>query len=144
MAPLRSNDDKLDASGLDLISRMMVLALRSDRSIDLGELDPKNITFKYEVETFSSGASPIVRTTVQHADQMLFSSMGKLDFERLKRGWNLIYTSIAAEEKGHSEVCAMTDKHHWDTERSPAGQPAVALSSDGRWMAHLDCRLTDC
>jgi hypothetical protein len=57
--------------------------------IDLDELDPKNITFRY-IPFMNTGTGTII---IQHDTQILFSNLMNLNLERLKRGWALIYNN---------------------------------------------------
>ena len=66
-------------------------ALMQRRVIDLDELDPKNITFRYDTNQTLWGENG-AGTIIQHVSEILFFYVGTLDLNRLQRGWSLIYS----------------------------------------------------
>jgi hypothetical protein len=70
-------------------------AIQQRRIIDLDTLDPKNITFRYGGVQTMLGDN-VVGTVVEHADESLFIYAGKLDIDRLQRGWTLIYSKYCS------------------------------------------------
>jgi hypothetical protein len=68
--------------------------LEAVRTIDLDQFDPRNITFRHEHVRSKMwfGRNPQVFTITAHVNQVIARARGKLDLQRLRRGWTLIYS----------------------------------------------------
>jgi hypothetical protein len=75
---------------LERLTQAMTSSLIGRSSIDLDELDPKNIKFRFDDTQILWGNSGA--TLIEHVNQVLFARLGKADVVRLKRGWGLIYS----------------------------------------------------
>jgi hypothetical protein len=64
-------------------------AMMQRKFIDLNELDPKNITIRYDYNETLWGRSGA--TLIEHVNDIIFFNLGKSNMDRLQRGWNLIY-----------------------------------------------------
>ena len=87
-----ATDINRSTNGLEKFNKMMgqipLASARMQRqSIDLNELDPKDITF---------GSNSNYGTVVQYDTEMLFFYVGGLNLDRLQRGWNLIYSKYCS------------------------------------------------
>jgi hypothetical protein len=71
------------------------------RTIDLDQFDPRNITFKHERVRSDTwlGRNPHVFTITAHINQVIARARGKLNLERLRHGWTLIYSKYCTGKR---------------------------------------------
>jgi TPR repeat protein len=89
--PQEDKDKKLMLGQMSAndVMRWGVRAVSDQKVIDLNSLDPRNIQFQTQNDV----------TIIRHDTDVLFTTLGQLNIERLQRGWGLIYSNYCSGKK---------------------------------------------